>query len=212
MTSNYMPICISLKARRCLIVGGGRVALRKIDTLLYYESDITVVTPETNEKIEYYAKKDFIKLEKREYKSPEASEYGIVISASDNMEINEKVCEDCREAGVPINVVDNPRLCDFIFPSVIRRDCLAVAVSSDAKAPFLSGHVRLILENIFPNDWNKVAKLAAGFRKRVRSHWTDNMDKKTASYGKFLNADWKTILKEKSDEEIEKMLDNMLEV
>jgi siroheme synthase-like protein len=212
MTNEYLPICISLKARRCLIVGGGRVALRKIDTLLDYESDITVIAPEVVEKIEYYAKRNFLKLDKREYKSPEVSEYGIVISASDDMAVNEKVYEDCSASGVLVNVVDNPPLCDFIFPSVIRRDCLAVAVSSDAKAPFLSRHIRLILENIFPNNWNKVAKLATGFRKKVRSRWQDNLEKKTASFGKFLDTDWKTILKEKSDEEIKKMLDDMLEV
>jgi len=113
---------------------------------------------------------------------------------------------------VPVNVVDKPSLCDFIFPGVIRRDCLTVAVASDGKAPFLSGHIRLILENIFPSNWEKVAKLAVGFRRKVLARWKDNMDKKTASYGKFLNADWKTILKDKKDGEIEKMLDEMLEV
>ena len=87
-----------------------------------------------------------------------------------------------------------------------------MAVASDGKAPFLSGHIRLILENIFPSNWEKVAKLAVGFRRKVLARWKDNMDKKTASYGKFLNADWKTILKDKKDGEIEKMLDEMLEV
>ncbi len=201
-----------LRGRRCLIIGGGRVALRKIDTLLNYETDITVIAPEADEKIEYYSSKNSLKLIKREYKSPEASEYGLVISAGDNMDVNRQVSEDCRKAGVPVNVVDKPSLCDFIFPAVIRRDCLAVAVSSDGKAPFLSGHIRLILENIFPKNWDKVAKLATGFRRKVQARWKGDVDKKAASYGKFLNADWKTILKDKKGKEIEKMLDEMLEV
>ncbi len=212
MANQFLPICMSLKTRHCLVVGGGRVALRKIDTLLNYETDITVVAPEADEKIEYYASKKLLKLIKRKYQSPEASEYGLVISASDNMDVNRQVSEDCKKAGVPVNVVDKPSLCDFIFPAVIRRDCLTVAVASDGKAPFLSGHVRLILENIFPENWSKVARLAAAFRQKVQSRLKGDREKKTAAYGKFLEADWKAALKEKHGDEIEKMLDEMIEV
>ena len=105
MANQFLPICISLKTRRCLVVGGGRVALRKIDTLLNYETDITVVAPEVDEKIEYYASKNLLKLIKRKYQSPEASEYGLVVSAGDDMDVNRQVSEDCRKAGVPVNVV-----------------------------------------------------------------------------------------------------------
>jgi uroporphyrin-III C-methyltransferase/precorrin-2 dehydrogenase/sirohydrochlorin ferrochelatase len=211
MANQFLPICMSLSERRCLVVGGGHVALRKIDTLLNYEVDITVIAPEVDDKIDYYASKNSLKLIKREYKSPEATEYGLVISASDNMEVNHQVAEDSRKAAVPVNVVDKPSLCDFIFPAVIRRDCLSVAVSSDGKAPFLSGHIRLILENIFPANWEKVAKMAAEFRRKVQARWKGDPDKKAASYGKFLNADWKTILKEKKGDDLEIMLDEMLD-
>ena len=86
-----------------------------------------------------------------------------------------------------------------------------MAVSSDGKAPFLSGHIRLILENIFPANWEKVAKMATEFRRKVQARWKGDPDKKAASYGKFLNADWKTILKEKKGDDLEIMLDEMLD-
>jgi siroheme synthase-like protein len=210
MAHTYMPISISLKSRPCLVVGGGKVALRKIDNLLNYTAEITVIAPEVDDKIEYYASKRLLKLEKREYRPPEASQYGIVICASDDTETNKTVQDDCRKKGVPVNVADNPSLCDFIFPAVIRRDCLSVAVSSDGKAPFLSGHIRLILENIFPENWNRIAKLAAEFRRRVMTRRADDSQKKTEAYGRFIEADWKNILKEKSAEDIDKMLDDML--
>jgi siroheme synthase-like protein len=209
MANQFLPISISLNARRCLVIGGGRVALRKIDTLLNYDSDITVIAPEIDEKIDYYAAKNSLKVIKREYKSPEAAEYGLVISASDNMDVNRQVSDDCKKAGVPVNVVDKPSLCDFIFPAVIRRDCLTVAVSSDGKAPFLSGHIRMILENIFPENWNKVARYAAAFREKVQSRLKGDFQKKTEAYARFLEADWKEIIKEKSGDEIEQMLDDM---
>lgn len=211
MANKYMPINISLEKRPCLIVGGGDVALRKIETLLDYQSDITVVAPKPVGKIEFFAEKGKLKLEKREYISGEASKYGIVISASDDKNVNQQVSQDCGEAGVPVNVVDNPSLCDFIFPAVLRRDILSVAVSSDGKAPFLSGQLRLILEDIFPERWKKIAAHAAKFRKMIMAKWKEHPEKKAQCYSNFLQADWKTILKEKSDQEIEEELERMAE-
>jgi siroheme synthase-like protein len=211
MINKYMPINISLENRRCLVVGGGDVALRKVETLLEYESDITVIAPEPNDKIGYFAKKGELKLEKREYRSPEASEYGIVISASDNKDVNIQVSNDCRNAGVPINVVDNPPLCDFIFPAVVKRDILSVAVSTDGQAPFLAGQLRLILDDIFPQRWKKIAGYAAKYRKKVMARWRGQPEKKGQCYNRFVQVDWQTILKEKSDAEIEALLDGLVE-
>lgn len=211
MANKYMPINISLENRRCLVVGGGDVALRKVETLLEYESDITVIAPEPNDKIEYFAKKGELKLEKREYRSPEASDYGIVISASNKKDVNVQVSEDCRHAGVPINVVDNPVLCDFIFPAVLKRDILSVAVSTDGQAPFLAGQLRLILEDIFPQRWKKIAGYASKYRKKVMARWRGRPEKKAQCYDRFVLVDWQTILKEKSDEEIGTLLDDLVE-
>ena len=212
MSYSYMPVSISMKDRKCLVVGGGRVALRKVETLLDYEAEITVIAPEVVDKIDFYAEKGVIKLEKRPYKSPEGALFGLVISASDDNELNKQVHDDCQSAGIPVNVVDNPPLCDFIFPAVVRRGCITVAVSSDGKAPFLSGHLRFIMENMFDEKrWNKIAAYAAQFRKKVQNRWPDDSDKKTGCYSRFLDTDWKDLVNEKSDEEIEKMMDEMIE-
>jgi siroheme synthase-like protein len=211
MAHKYMPISISLEKRSCLVVGGGDVALRKVETLLGYQSDITVVAPKPIGKIEYFAEKGKLKLEKREYISGEASRYGLVISAADDKDVNRQVSEDCRKSGAPVNVVDNPPLCDFIFPAVIRRNILSVAISTDGKAPFLTGQLRLILEDIFPERWNKIAALASQFRKKVMARWSGQPEKKAECYSRFLQADWKTILKEKSEKEIAEELERMTE-
>ena len=99
MANKFIPIALSLKNRPCLIVGGGGVALRKINILLEYECDITVIAPETVERIEYFASKGLIKYIRREYQSSEASSYGIVISASNDKALNRQVSEDCKNAG-----------------------------------------------------------------------------------------------------------------
>jgi siroheme synthase-like protein len=211
MANKYLPINVSVKNKPCLIVGGGNVALRKIETLLDYDVELTVVAPEPHDKIEYFADKVLLKLEKREYKSPEAGAYGIVISASDNPDVNKQVHDDAQGAGVLVNVVDNPALCDFIFPAVVKRDSLTVAVSTDGKAPFLSGQLRMILDNVFPEHWNKIMQYAAAFRKKTQARWPDDMEQRMACFGRFVEADWKTMIKEMSEEQIESQLDAMLE-
>jgi len=210
MANTYLPISISLAHRPCLIVGGGRVALRKVDTLLNYDSTITVIAPEVDEKIRYYADKGRLTLEERDYASPEANRYGLVIAASDDLDVNKQVYNDCREVGVPVNVVDNPPYCDFIFPAVVRRDNLSVAVSTDGKAPFLSGHLRLLLDDVFPQHWNKIARYAAKFRSRMQERLAEQPNDKAEAIGRFLNADWKAMVKRLSEEEISERLDKMI--
>ncbi|MBD3402122.1 hypothetical protein GF420_04450 [candidate division GN15 bacterium] len=210
MANRYMPISLTVKDRSCVVVGGGTIALRKVDNLLPYAVNITVIAPELDPKLEYYAERSMIKIEKREYMAPEAARFDIAIAASSDEAVNQQVYDDCRNTPTICNVVDNPPLCDFIFPAVVRRDTLTLAVSTDGTAPFLAGHLRLILENIFPEHWEKLMGLAGTFRNQVQQKWTGDTEKKNACYERFLEADWKTILKEKSNEEIEAELERML--
>ncbi len=210
MGNTFLPISVLAKDRTCLVVGGGAVALRKIDTLLEYGVKVTVVAPEINEKITYYGEGNRLKLERREYSSPEADQYNMVISASDVTEVNKQVYDDCQKAGVLLNVVDKPQLCNFIFPAILTRDCLTIAVSTDGKAPFLSSHVKLVLDNLFGNHFNKIAKLGADFRRRVHKRWPDDAEKKAACFERFLDADWKELVKTLSDEQLTEELVKML--
>jgi siroheme synthase-like protein len=212
MPNNYMPISLDMRNRTCLVIGGGNVALRKVETLMDYETEITVIAPDVHEKLEYHAAAGRIKLEKRPYRSPEAATFGLVISASNDGELNRRVYEDAKGSGALVNVVDEPRKCDFIFPAVLRRDCLTTAISTDGKAPFISGHLRLILENIFPDHWNQLMRLAVAFRKRVRQRWPDEPGKKNMCYSEFLEVDWKRLLKSGKEKEIQAELDRILEL
>lgn len=212
MGHEFLPVNFKMKDRTCLVVGGGKIALRKISTLLDYDCKLTVIAPEVEQQLEYFAGRKFLKLEKRAYKSPEAGSFDIVIAATDNTELNKQVADDCRKAGVPINVVDTPKMCDFTFPATLRRDCLTVSVSTDGKAPFLSGQLRVILETVFPDRWAKIAQIATKYRKIVVRKWKDRMDQKVAAYQRFLNADWKSILQDMRDEEIDEYIDQLAEV
>jgi siroheme synthase-like protein len=211
MVSKFMPVNVSIDGVRALVVGGGAVALRKIDNLLDYSCDLTVVAPEVDEKIAYYAESGKITWEKRTYKPAEASSYGLVVSAVDDELVNSQVSEDCKAAGVLVNVVDNPKLCSFTFPALIRRESLSIAISTDGKAPFLAAYLRLFLEDLFPKLWARIAKLAGKFRRMVVEKYGDDKAKKEACFSRFLSADWKTIIKKKNDEELIEELEGLLE-
>jgi siroheme synthase-like protein len=210
MANTYLPITIAVKPRPILVVGGGTVALRKVETLLDYDTVITVIAPEVDRKLEYYAERDRIKLEKRPYRRGEAATFGLVVAASDDRDLNRQVSEDCRAAGVLVNVVDDPAHCDFIFPAIVRRDCLTAAIATDGMAPFVSGHLRIILSTIFPEHWSQLMRYAAAFRKDTQKRWGTDAEKKQACYTRFLEADWKTMLKQKDKEAIESELEQML--
>jgi siroheme synthase-like protein len=209
MSYKYLPINLSIRNRRVLVVGGGTVALRKVDTLLDYDAEITVIAPEPNDKIDYYASKNKITLHKRAYQSPEAADFDLVISASDDPVVNREVYDDSHGAGVLVNIVDNPPLCTFTFPATIRRDCLSLAISTDGKAPFLAAHLRLILEEFFPQHWTKIARLAAEYRKLVQTRWGDDPDRRMAALERFLSADWKELIQEKDERELMDVLERL---
>jgi siroheme synthase-like protein len=210
MPNTYMPISLSLKGRRCLVVGGGPVALRKVEALLDYETIITVIAPEIEDKLAYYAKRGLITIEKRRFKQGEASAYGLVIAASDDRELNRKISGEARAARVLVNAVDDPAYCDFIFPAVIRRDCLTAAISTDGKAPFMSGHLRMILGTIFPEHWGPLMRHAAEFRRSVQEKYPDDPIKKQDCYSQFVELDWKTLLRSSDKATIDELLRRLL--
>jgi siroheme synthase-like protein len=211
MGHRFLPVNFKMTGKQCLVVGGGKVALRKINTLLDYDCKLTVIAPEVEEQIGYFADRNFLTLIRRAYKSPEAADYDIVIAASNDMMLNEQVAEDCRKTKVPANVVDTPEECDFTFPAILRRDCLTVSVATDGRAPFLAGQLRVILETVFPDRWSRIAGIAARYRTLVLNLWRDNSDQKLRAYERFLKADWKSILEEMRDDEIEDYISTLAE-
>ncbi|MBI4669209.1 MAG: bifunctional precorrin-2 dehydrogenase/sirohydrochlorin ferrochelatase [Elusimicrobia bacterium] len=172
---------------------------------------MTVIAPDPAEKIEYFAKKGRLTLHKREYKSPEASQYSLVISATSERRVNQTAAQDAKEAGVLVNVTDDPVLCDFVFPAVLKRGSLSVAVSTDGKSPFLAGHLRAILEDIFPEHWNQIAEAAALFREKVRRLHPRAPAKQAACYEKFIRVDWKKLLQDKSGPVLSKIFEDLVQ-
>lgn len=187
---------IDLRSLPCLVVGGGKVALRKVRSLLEFGGQVTVVSPRLCRELAALAAQGKISVLKRPY-STECIKYNkIVFSATDNPKINKAVSEDCTRKGILLNAADNPALCDFIMPAILRRGYLTVSVSSQGKAPFYTREVKKKLDEAISPATGDVSELAAEFRKHLLSGGNGlSQKKKEIAYKKFLQTDWDRILR-----------------
>jgi len=211
MPGTYLPVGLRLDGRECLVVGGGAVAFRKVKALIERGAKITVIAPEVNAGIQQFVEDEAVTLISREYKSPEVEKYGLVISATDDEAVNQTVYEDCTKARVPVNVVDDPPRCDFIFPAVIHRGALTVAISTDGHAPFLTKHIRTFLEVVFGPQWQAVTDLAEAFRAEVYRRFPKDSKKHQECFAKFLEIDWPGLFVSEKANEVEDAYGKLLE-
>lgn len=169
---DFLPIFINIRDRNCLVVGGGKVAARKIDLLLSAGACVTVVAPELD--IELLKKLDQgVFIYRAEIFTPaHIDNVALVIAATNDLLVNQKVSEVAKKLCIPVNVVDNPDLCSFIVPSIIDRSPVIVAVSSSGKSPVLARILRAHLETIIPEAYGRLATYASNFRERVKKHFS----------------------------------------
>jgi uroporphyrin-III C-methyltransferase/precorrin-2 dehydrogenase/sirohydrochlorin ferrochelatase len=159
---------LRLQGRPCLVVGGGGVALRKVQSLVAEEARITVVAPALVEPLEAMAREGRLTWEKRPYRPGEAAGYALVFAATDRREVNRRVYEDADGAGVWANAADDPELCSFHLPARVQRGSLQLAVASAGEAPFAVRRIRQLLERRFGPEWGEWIAAAARYRSRVR--------------------------------------------
>jgi precorrin-2 dehydrogenase / sirohydrochlorin ferrochelatase len=161
------PIFLSLEGERCLVVGGGNVAERKIERLLESGARVVVVAKEVTERITALAASGEIALEKRPYAGGEAGGYFLVIAATNDSALNSEVSGDARAAGRLVNVVDVPELCNFYVPSSLRRGDLQIAVSTAGASPSIAKMVREKLEPLFPAAYGQLLRRMREFRAQL---------------------------------------------
>ena len=166
----YFPFFLQLDQLPCLIVGGGSVAERKLDLLIKAKADITVISLEFSDYVLDLAKTHNIRCIKKEYSNKilEENKYNFVISATNDVSLNERVAKDCKKYNIIVNVVDQPEICDFIFPSILERGDITVAVSTGGASPVLARVLRTKLETMVPGSYGKLAEIVSANRIKVR--------------------------------------------
>ncbi|PJC84968.1 uroporphyrinogen-III C-methyltransferase [Vibrio sp. HA2012] len=164
----YLPIFADLKQRPCLIVGGGDVAWRKTRMLLKAGAAVRVVAPELNAEFQALVADGKVTLLANEFSPEHLDGVFLAIAATDSKEVNARVYQSANQRQVLVNVVDDTPRCSFIVPSIVDRSPLIVAISSSGKAPVLARLVREKLEALLPQHLGSMARVAGGFRDRLK--------------------------------------------
>jgi siroheme synthase-like protein len=156
----YYMICVDLEARECLVVGGGHVALEKVRGLLDCGARVTVVAPEILPELLGLP----IRCVQRAYRAEDLAGRFLAVAATDDTELNRRVFADAEARGLLCNVVDVPELCSFILPAVLRRDPLAIAVSTGGASPALAKRLRDDIGRVVGEEHAALARRLAALR------------------------------------------------
>jgi len=168
----YLPIFLRLIQQRVLVVGGGQVALRKVQMLLRAQAQIRLVTPQILPELQALLQDTIHQIELRDYIDADLDTIKLVVAATDNSAVNVAVWQAASARNIPVNVVDQPELCSFIFPSILDRSPVIVAVSSGGNAPVLARLLRARLETLIPSAYGALAILLGEYRYQVKQKLT----------------------------------------
>ena len=171
---DYLPLFFDIKNQPCLLVGGGSVACRKARLLLKAGAKLYVVSPDITDELAELLSAHGGEHRHRPYQTEDLDNCRLVIAATDDEALNRQVSDDAQARQLPVNVVDNPELCTFITPAIIDRDPLTIAISSGGQAPVLARMLRARIESLVPAAYGQLAQLAARFRERVKSAFSDH--------------------------------------
>ena len=140
---------IDLTDKKILVAGGGTIALRRIRTLLKFRADIRVIAPELCEELAQLEEEGKIAAERREYRTPDIDGVQIVLAATDDHEVNRRIWEECRAAGVTVNVADDRSLCDFYFPSIVMTEDTVIGINCGGMDHAKVKETRIKIEEMF---------------------------------------------------------------
>jgi len=164
----YYPVSLNIQGKRCVVIGGGKVALRKVKMLLDCGANVSVISPKPHPDIAKLYKERVIHLIQREYETQDLKGAVIAIVCTDVKEVNRKVADEAKKAGILVNVADDPEPSDFIIPSFFRRGNLTVAVSTSGKSPALARKIRTKLEKSFGEEYASLLSLIGEVRSTLK--------------------------------------------
>ncbi len=163
----YYPVSLNIRGRKCLVIGGGRVAARKVEGLLEHGAVVQVISPELCPDLADLAAGGKITALTRKYRTGDLKGVFVTIIATDDSRVNREAVAEAGKRAVLVNVVDNAEESDFIASSYLRRGDISIAVSTSGKSPALARKLRLKLEEEFGEEYARLASLLSAVRAEV---------------------------------------------
>jgi len=173
-----LPIFFNINNRLCVVIGGGDVAVRKVNMLLKANAAVTVVAPELCYDMQALCDAKRIQFAHAAYTAGCLKGACLIVAATDNQEVNAAVSRDAKALNIPVNVVDAPELCTFTMGSIIDRSPVVIAVSSEGNAPVLARYIRTKIETMLPAGYGRIAGIAGEFRDKVKAKFATTQERR----------------------------------
>jgi precorrin-2 dehydrogenase / sirohydrochlorin ferrochelatase len=163
----YYPLFLDISRRLCIVIGGGNVAERKVERLLVCGACVEVVGKRLTPTLATLVGEGRIVHRDADYEEALIHGAFLVIGATDNDAVNERIARDARALKIPVNIVDEPARCDFILPSIVERGDLAIAVSTGGKSPALAKKLRKELEAAYGQEYAVLLQIMGELREKI---------------------------------------------
>jgi siroheme synthase-like protein len=206
----YYPVCLNLSGKTVVVFGGGYVAQRKIETLLDTCARIVVVSPAVTPDIAALAQANRLTWHPRIYEPGDCVGATLVFSATNDSDARDAVFEEARALGVIVNTVDQPSLCDFIMPAVVRRGSLTVAVSTGGASPALAASLRRKLSRILGSEYGRMLELLSRIRPEIRQRIKEPKDRREVHY-RIARSEILSLLRKREQEGAERRLREIID-
>lgn len=201
----YYPVFLNIRDKLCVVIGGGKVAERKVSSLLEAGARVQVVSPEVTSTLKVLAQKKKISYYCRLYKPGDLKGSFLAYGTTANMEVNKQMSQEAKREQVILNIVDLPDKCDFIVPSVLRRNDLLIAISTCGKSPAMSKKIREELEDKYGWEYGAFVDLLGVIRARLLTKQLDSSYNKSL-FLKLVSSPLPKLIKEGKEMEVDKIL------
>ncbi|HOV80195.1 MAG TPA: bifunctional precorrin-2 dehydrogenase/sirohydrochlorin ferrochelatase [Bacillota bacterium] len=171
-------ISLDLEGKHCLVVGGGRIAERKVMTLLECGALVRVVSPEITPVLRELAEERKISYRRGVYKTSDLEGVFLAIGSTNREDVNRQVADDCSARNIIVNIVDNPEKSNFYVPAVLKRGSLTIAVSTDGKSPMLARKIKEDLERIYGAQYGEFLDMLGDLRRKTAGMVPDSKNRR----------------------------------
>jgi precorrin-2 dehydrogenase/sirohydrochlorin ferrochelatase len=206
---SYYPILVDLKGRKVLVVGGGSVAQRKIDTLLECSAQVILVSVDLNPTLQEYVDTGKIEYLSREFNEVHMDKVFMVIAATDDSELNHRISSAAEEKNILVNAVDQPEDCNFIVPSIVKRGDFLIAISTSGKSPAFAKKIRKKLSDQFGIEYEYFLRMMGRIRKEVLSLGY-SQDKNSRIFNELVHSSIFEAIKKEDWQEVSLILSGIL--
>jgi precorrin-2 dehydrogenase/sirohydrochlorin ferrochelatase len=200
---SFYPICLDLEAKPCVVVGGGRVAERKVMGLLTCQAQVIVISPMLTEELQQQHADEIIQWIDREYQQGDLAQAFLVIAATDDEETQKQIYEEAATNNLLVNVADVPQRCNFILPATVRRGDLSLSISTAGKSPALARKIRMELEKRYGPEYKRLVDILGATRPEILASGLTQSENEQL-FKELLHDDMEKWIKHKKWDSIEK--------